>query len=378
MRLSGHETWAAGFCRLPADTVSILPGPTEMNQESPGLSQDSEPKLKYSFWAGALLIRGSVTPRVLPNILVFGLIAFIVVLAQEVVTHKWGNNLAIPVGPFEAVGAVLGLLLVLRTSSGYDRWWEARKLWGGIVNQCRTLGTQAVSYVPNASGWQRRFIRLTAALPYVIRDNLRGRKESPELNRLLGEDSKRIAAVKHGPGVIFLELSNILKEAIDKDLHPMAFRSMEENRGELLNHVGGCERIRTTPLARSSATQVKRFIFLFLVSLPFALLRQFQFGDFATTVMDMQFSTGIFMVPMFVMLVSYPLLSLDRIGMELQNPFDPRRLDHLPLDRICETIERNLIEILDVESLDHEDADAETLDLGRKTRHPFASETYIS
>jgi predicted membrane chloride channel (bestrophin family) len=117
---------------------------------------------------------------------------------------------------------------------------------------------------------------------------------------------------------------------------------------------------------------------MFLVSLPFALLRQFQYGEFATTVMGVQFSSGIFLVPIFVMLVSYPLLSLDRIGMELQNPFDPRRLDHLPLDRICETIERNLTEILGVESLDHEEADPETLELGKKTRHPFASETYIS
>ncbi|HIF01106.1 MAG TPA: hypothetical protein EYG03_06785 [Planctomycetes bacterium] len=349
-----------------------------MNQESPDFPQDTEPKLKYSFWAGALLIRGSVTPRVLPDIFVFGLIAFIVVLTHQVVTHKWGVNLAIPVGPFEAVGAVLGLLLVLRTSSGYDRWWEARKLWGGIVNQCRTLGTQAVSYVSDDSGWQRRFVRLTATLPYVIRDNLRGRNGSPEPVRLLGTEANHIAAARHGPGVIFLELSNMLKDAVDKDLHATAFRSMEENRGRLLDHVGGCERIRTTPLARSSAIQVKRFIFLFLVSLPFALLRQFQYGDFATTVMGMHFSTSIFLVPMFVMLVSYPLLSLDRIGMELQNPFDPRRLDHLPLDRICETIEQNLTEILGVESLDHEEADPETLDLGRKTRHPFASETYIS
>ena len=349
-----------------------------MNQESPDFLQDSEPKLKYSFWAGALLIRGSVTPRVLPDIFVFGLIAFIVVLTQEVVTHQWGINLAIPVGPFEAVGAVLGLLLVLRTSSGYDRWWEARKLWGGIVNQCRTLGTQAVSYVPDEARWQRRFIRLTAALPYVIRDNLRGRTGSPEPIRLLGAEANRVNAARHGPGVIFLEMSQMLKDAAGKNLHPMAFRCMEENRGQLLDHVGGCERIRTTPLARSSATQVKRFIFLFLVSLPFALLRQFQYGEFATNVMGVQFSAGIILVPIFVMLVAYPLLSLDRIGMELQNPFDPRRLDHLPLDRICETIERNLAEILDVESLDHEETDAETLDLGKKTRHPFASETYIS
>ncbi|MDG1897421.1 MAG: bestrophin family ion channel, partial [Fuerstiella sp.] len=128
----------------------------------------------------------------------------------------------------------------------------------------------------------------------------------------------------------------------------------------------------------SSGIQVKRFIFMFLISLPFALLRQFQYEEFATTVVGMQFSTSIFLVPIFVMLVSYPLLSLDRIGMELQNPFDPRRLDDLPLDRICETIERNLVEILGVETLDHEEADAETLDLGKKTRHRFASETYIS
>ncbi|MCP4170481.1 MAG: hypothetical protein GY758_06880 [Fuerstiella sp.] len=349
-----------------------------MSQVSNEVTQESEPKLKYSFWAGALLVRGSVTPRVLPDIFSFGLIAFGIVLAQHVAMHNWGVSLAIPVGPFEAVGAVLGLLLVLRTSSGYDRWWEARKLWGGIVNQSRALGTQAVSYVSDDGMWQRRFIRLVAALPYAIRNNLRGRSDSPELVRLIGGEAGRVITSRHGPGVIFVELARMLKDAVDKGLHPNAFHNMEENRRMLLDHVGGCERIRTTPLARSSAIQVKRFIFMFLVSLPFALLRQFQYEEFATTVMGMQFSTSVFLVPIFVMLVSYPLLSLDRIGMELQNPFDPRRLDHLPLDRICETIEKNLAEVLGVESLDHEEADTEMLDLGKKTRHPFASETYIS
>lgn len=323
------------------------------------------------------MLRGSVTPRVVADVAIFGLIAFAVVLGQEVATHNWKMSLAVPVGPFEAIGAVLGLLLVLRTNAGYDRWWEARKLWGGIVNQCRSIATEAAAYGPDDVAWQRRFFRWTAALPYCVRDSLRGRSESEDVRRILGPEAEEVSAARHGPGVIFAQLSAMLRTALNDGLHANAFHTMEENRRRLIDHLGGCERIRTTPLARSSAIQVRRFILLFLITLPFALLRNFPYEQFANTVFGLRFSTSVFLVPLFVMLVSYPLLSLERIGMELQNPFDTRRLDHLPLDRICETIERNLIELAGVTCLDHGEEGSES-DEGKKTRHPFASETYIS
>ena len=82
------------------------------------------------------------------------MLAFLIVLVATVAKAKFDVVLAIPSSVLSAAGAVLGLLLVLRTNAGYDRWWEARKLWGGIVNQSRNLGIIASSYGPPNGEWR--------------------------------------------------------------------------------------------------------------------------------------------------------------------------------------------------------------------------------
>ena len=124
-----------------------------------------------------------------------------------------------------------------------------------------------------------------------------------------------------------------------------AFLEAERQRGILIDHLGGCERILKTPLARASAIQVRQFIFLFLITLPFALLQDFE-GTLFGAVLGLDEAHRVWLIPVFVMLLAYMLLALDRIGMELQNPFDTQRLDFLPLDSICMTIEKNLLELL--------------------------------
>jgi putative membrane protein len=188
----------------------------------------------------------------------------------------------------------------------------------------------------------------TAAFPHVIRRSLRDERELPEVSRLLGPaDASRIAKAEHMPGVVSGELSRMLHHAADHGMSQMAFFQAEQQRSQLIDNLGACERIRNTPLARSSAIQVRRFILMFLVSLPFALLGQFDYELFTgATIFGVVLNARLLLVPLFVMMMAYPLLSLDRIGMELQNPFDTRRLDHLPLDDLCRTIERNLMELL--------------------------------
>jgi len=75
------------------------------------------------------------------------------------------------------------------------------------------------------------------------------------------------------------------------------------------------------------------------------LMSEFE-GSATFSLAGLDFNSGIYLIPIFIMLLALPMLSLDRIGMELQNPFDTRRIDHLPLDAICHTIERNLMEVL--------------------------------
>ncbi|MFV0442369.1 MAG: bestrophin family protein [Planctomycetaceae bacterium] len=335
----GPDRNSAPSASLTALGTSPDPGAADINLETAGPA--------YSFWLGATIVRGSITPRVIWDVLGFGLLALLTMIVCRVIESGFGINLDVSVGPFEAGGAVLGLLLVLRTNAGYDRWWEARKLWGGIVNQSRNLAIVALAYGPSDAAWRVKFLRWAAAFPHVIRRSLRGERQLPEIVRLLGGDAAQaIAAAEHMPSFVGNQIASQLRVALAAGMNDWAFVQAEKQRSQLIDQLGGCERILRTPLARSTAIQVRRFILLFLATLPFALTRDLR-GDWGTlTLWGVEWDTSVLLVPLFIMLLAYPLLALDRIGMELQNPFDRRRIDHLPLDRICTMIEGNLMALL--------------------------------
>ena len=102
-------------------------------------------------------------------------------------------------------------------------------------------------------------------------------------------------------------------------METFAFIQVDRERALLIDHIGACERILKTPLPRIYSIKIRRFVLLFLLTLPLALLHRFDAGWF---------------IPLITMLVAYPLLSLDQIGIELENPFSTSNLSHLPLDDI--------------------------------------------
>lgn len=307
---------------------------------------EAESNLSYSYWLGTFIIRGSVAPLVLLDVLGFGVLTAVIVVAIQLVERLLGKFLSVPVGPFEAAGAVLGLLLVLRVNTGYSRWWEARVLWGGIVNQSRNLAIAGLAFGPRNNRWRSRFVRWIAVFPHVCRRSLREQRNFPELERLLsGASQDWIQRAEHMPDAVSSEIAMLLYEARTLGMDGFAFQKCEEQRARLMDHLGGCERILKTPLARSSAIQVRQFIFLLLVSLPIGLMQAFQVEPKESIPLSLN-TFQIWIVPLYVMLLAYPLLSLDRIGMELQNPFCTQRIDFLPLDSICTAIERNVLELL--------------------------------
>ncbi len=300
----------------------------------------------YSYWLGTFLLRGAVGPLVIVDVVAFGIIASLIVFTSQAVTNHYKVSLTVPARPFEVAGAVLALLLVLRLNAGYERWWEARKLWGGVVNQCRNLAISGLAYGPTEHEWRVNFIKWVATFPHVMRRSLRGEHKFPELAHLLS--SERIGWLlrnQHMPDAVSREIASLLSEARSKGMDGFAFQQIERQRGLLIDHLGGCERILKTPLARSGAILVRQFIFIFLVTLPLPLLQDVE-GTIFGAVHGFDELHRIWLIPLFVMLLAFMLLSLDRIGMELQNPFDTCRIDFLPLDSICMTIEKNLLELL--------------------------------
>lgn len=290
---------------------------------------------RKGFWRESFAIQGSITVKVMPLILTFGFIAIVICGMAWLSEWLFQVKIALDITPSEIAGAALGLLLVLRTNAGYERWWEARKLWGGIVNQSRNLAIGAMSYGPSNSEWRESAIRWAAVFPHVARHSLRGEKPAPEVAHLVGpENAILIANADHMPSFVALKLGELLRNACEKfEMDRFAFMQLDRERAMLIDHIGACERILRTPLPLVYSIKIRRFILLFLLTLPFALLHR---------------SGSDWLVPFVTMLVAYPLLSLDQIGVELENPFATSNLSHLPLGDISKNIEKNLLGVLNL------------------------------
>ncbi len=293
--------------------------------------------LNNRFWHEAIAIRGSATRIVLLRVLLFGAWSLTIWILNQTVDV----NIGVEITMFEIAGGVLGAVLVLRTNTGYERWWEARKLWGSIINATRNIAITVAANVPDADpdaalASRRRelradFARWTAALPHAMLQDLRDGRDPGPFEKLLGPgEAQAILEAEHMPDYVALRIGELLRDARDQlGLYHFAFLAAENARTELINHIGGCERIRNTPLPRAYRIKIRRFIVGFLFLLPFGLMPRLEW-----------------LTPFFVMLVAYPLLELDEIGVQLQNPFDPRNLGALPLAGFCDMLERNVFELL--------------------------------
>lgn len=235
--------------------------------------------------------------------------------------------------PFEYTGAFLGVVLVFRTNSGHDRWWEARKLWGSIVNQCRNLVIQGLNYASTDLVWRKELVKWVVAFPFSVKEGLRNTTSYGQLADVLsGEEMRQLTAADHPSLFVTNKIASLLKCALDDaSLDGFAYTLLEKQRVLLIDYLGGCERILKTPMPLVYAIKTRQFIFIFLLLLPFSIVAR---------------ASGLYTVFIYS-LVAYPLLSLDRIGIELQNPFVTKSLNHLPLDTICDTIKRNCLAMLE-------------------------------
>ncbi|MDI1353224.1 MAG: bestrophin family ion channel [bacterium] len=278
------------------------------------------------FLKNALAIKGSVTPKVFKKVLfMIGYSSFISCL------YYFIPSISLPIGPFEYAGLMMGLILVFRVNAGYDRWWEARKIWGNVVNQSRNLAIIITNY-PNIKNlnWSLKVTNYIAALPYLMKNSLRGDASVEEIRHLVDTQTLSILEQsEHKPNALSSIIAQELNRArLSNELDSFSFLQAEEKRALIIDSQGACERILKTPMPFVMAVKSRRFIFSFLLALPFALV-----------------NISLMISPVITGLVAYALFSLDQIGIELQNPFSEDRLSHLPLNDICETIEKNIIEI---------------------------------
>lgn len=269
-----------------------------------------------NFLRVALMWSGSVTPRILLSVLIMAVYTYSLIIIDS---HYYKLP-HFEITPFEYIGVILGLVLVFRTNAGYDRWWEARKLWGGIVNQSRNLLIMSWQYSEENPQWRTEISKWIITFSFATKESLRLQKDFDDLTDILSEqDMTELKNAPHIPTYVSSKIAQSLNKACNKKIIDLfCFQEMEKQRGLLIDQLGGCERILKTPIPLVYAIKIRRFILIYLLLLPFSLIEPVGFMAIFITV-----------------LVTYPLLSLDRIGYELQNPFAIKNLSHLPLETIC-------------------------------------------
>jgi putative membrane protein len=277
-----------------------------------------------------LTLEGSVLPSIMPRILICGVFA-----AAIQALHLWVTPLnGVVATPWQLVGLALGLLLVFRTNTAYERYWEGRRMWGAVVNSTRNFTVATLSYLDpshaDTPAIQQRLIKLIAAYPALMKQRLRDEKNLEEVAHLITESDKAVlTAASNVPLTLEILIARTLHEAQQKNLFtPPQIRIWDLSLVELINALGACERIKNTPLPIAYVLHLKRFLYIFCLSLPFPLASSFGWWSV-----------------LIVMLFGYAFIGIEEIGVEIEDPFgtDP---NDLPLDKICQTIQSTLLDTL--------------------------------
>jgi putative membrane protein len=217
------------------------------------------------------------------------------------------------------LGFVLSLFLVFRTNTAYDRWWEGRKQWGALVNVSRTLA-QRVRLVPDSSG-QTPFRQGIPGFASALRHHLRG-----ESAPLPGD----VEGVSHAPNAWIASMgrqARVWRE--NRTITDHEHWLIEGNLERMTDVLGACERILKTPIPYSYSMFMKKFLFLYVVTLPIGFVGTFLWWT----------------VPV-VMAMFYVLVSIELIAEEIEDPFGVDEND-LPLDGLCKTIATSTEELMD-------------------------------
>jgi len=223
------------------------------------------------------------------------------------------------------LGFVISLLLVFRTNTAYDRWWEGRKQWGALVNSSRNLALK-LSAVLEVKEDKIFFKRAIPYYAYALNLHLKNEQISQEL---FEEFNINIDHKKHKPNQLMkliLKKLNELKKANKLTNEQLLYINPELT--SFTDICGACERIKNTPIPYSYSVFLKKFIFFYVMTLPFGYV----------------FSLGYYTIPV-VIFIFYVLASLELIAEEIEEPFGNDEND-LPTDRIAENIKKNIEEIL--------------------------------
>ena len=228
---------------------------------------------------------------------------------------------------YSLVGFALSLLLVFRTNTAYDRWWEGRKKWGELVNNTRNLSLKINTVCTNKED-RKYFKRMISNYPFAMKEHLRSGVDLSQLD-LTENEREEISNYEHKPNYILKRIYERL-EGLKKDgaLSEEGYIVVDTNMKTFSDIIGACERIKNTPIPYSYSIFFKKFIFIYVTTLPLAFVNSF--GYYSSLV-------SIF--------VFYILVSMEILAEEIEDPFGMDDND-LPTDGLSQKIRDNVHEIL--------------------------------
>eukprot|EP00440_Ansanella_granifera_P060796 gb/GFBE01065896.1/.p1 GENE.gb/GFBE01065896.1/~~gb/GFBE01065896.1/.p1 ORF type:complete len:417 (+),score=80.73 gb/GFBE01065896.1/:1-1251(+) len=231
--------------------------------------------------------------------------------------------------PFSVTVSVLSLLLVFRTNQSYGRWWEARKIWGSIVNKTRDLSRQALARIPEEDKHLRRpIVSLSLLFPRVLMFHLGAQDdEAKEIlkghleRHLVPDEAAKIMNATHKPMTLVGMLSEKWAQA---RVHPIERMKADNILTDFSDYYGMCERILKTPMPRVYTRFTSRFLSLWLLALPFALYGQ---------------TNPHFLIVPITALIAFFIFGISEVGIQIEEPFSI-----LPLGPIGDGIEASCME----------------------------------
>ena len=283
-----------------------------------------------------LMLRGSILQRIRTTLVLNIVLATLVTLVHgNLFTLK---TTVTPI-PFTLIGLPLAIFLGFRNNTAYDRYWEARKLWGELLLRMRSLSRQCQGLIHldqpldparRDDDVRVRMVHRAIAFAHALRLQLRDQKDDALLQRwVLPAEFARVRVASNPADALMLAMGRDLGDCVRRrQIEPCLAVSIDTTLTALTAAAASCERIKNTPVPFSYTLLLHRTAYMYCFLLPFGLVD----------------TTG-FMTPFVVGIVAYTFFGLDALGDEIEEPFGLESND-LPLDTLCRSIEINLRESL--------------------------------
>lgn len=272
-----------------------------------------------SFPGTMFLFRGSAFAHVWPWLVIVGLWGTVIAVFQP-----WFKDHALTLSPtpLTILGVALSIFLGFRNNACYDRWWEARKLWGRLINTTRTFSRQVLALTDDPAA-QKDLVYRMIGFAHALRLHLRQQLDRlDELKPFFPDDEvQRFKRESNVPTAILQGIADRLKPV---GIEPVLMLAFDSTLTELSNIQGGCERIKNTPVPLSYTMLTHRIVTIYCIALPLGLV-----------------DTVGSLTPIAVLIISFAFLGLDSVGTQIEDPFEEDPND-LPLHAISRMIEVNL------------------------------------